>query len=110
MLSKAALPGDTLVKAGSNNPLVSVHAARNADGGMSVVLLNQDPANEYTVKLNYDGWTPSGATPTVHTFASRRHLHQHLEAGHRDLAADPGVLDRDAEAQARRRPTRLAPP
>jgi hypothetical protein len=70
MLSKVALPGDTLVKAGSNNRLVSVHAARNADGGLSVVLLNQDPANAYTVKLAYDGWAPSGATPTVYTFGS----------------------------------------
>jgi hypothetical protein len=70
MLSKAAPAGDTLVKAASNNQLVSVHAARNADGGMSVVMLNQDPANAYTVNLHYDGWAPSGATPTVYTLGS----------------------------------------
>jgi hypothetical protein len=71
MLSKVALPGDTLVRAGSDNQLVSVHAARNAGGGVSVELVNQDPANAYTVTLNYDGWTPNGATPTVYTFGSR---------------------------------------
>ena len=70
MLSKVALPGDTLVRAGSDNQLVSVHAARNAGGGLSVELVNQDPANAYTVNLNYDGWTPSGATPTVYAFGS----------------------------------------
>ncbi|MGW4637135.1 cellulose binding domain-containing protein [Sphaerisporangium sp. NPDC004334] len=70
MLSKVALPGDTLVKAGSDNGLISVHAARNADGGLSVELVNQDPGNAYTAHLDYDGWTPSGATPTVHTLGS----------------------------------------
>ena len=70
MLSKVALPGDTLVKAGSDNQLVSVHAARNADGGLSVELVNQDPTQAYTVKLRYDGWTPNDATPTVYTLGS----------------------------------------
>jgi hypothetical protein len=68
MLSKVAQPGDTLVKAGSDNQLVEVHAARNADGDLSVELVNEDPANSYTVNLNYEGWTPSGATPTVYTY------------------------------------------
>jgi hypothetical protein len=71
MLSKVALPGDTLVQAGSDSRLVSVHAARNAGGGLSVELVNQDPTTAYAVNLNYDGWTPSGATPTVYTFGSR---------------------------------------
>jgi hypothetical protein len=69
MLSKVAQPGDTLVKSGSDNRLVSVHAARNADGGLSVELVNKDPGNSYTVNLNYAGWTPSGDTPTVYTYA-----------------------------------------
>ncbi|WP_220502744.1 cellulose binding domain-containing protein [Microbispora sp. H10885] len=70
MLSRVALPGDTLVRAASDNRLVTVHAARGADGGLSVELINQDPGNAYTVHLGYDGWTPSGATPTVHTLGS----------------------------------------
>ena len=68
MLSKVAQPGDTLVKSGSDNPLLSVHAARNAGGELSVELVNEDPASSYTVNLNYDGWTPSSATPTVYTY------------------------------------------
>jgi hypothetical protein len=68
MLSKVALPGDTLVRAGSDNPLVAVHAARNANGDLSVELVNKDPVNAYTVNLNYEGWQPSDATPTVYTY------------------------------------------
>jgi hypothetical protein len=68
MLSKVALPGDTLVRAGSDNPLVSVHAARNANGDLSVELVNKDPSNAYAVSLHYAGWQPSTATPTVYTY------------------------------------------
>jgi hypothetical protein len=68
MLSKVALPGDTLVRAASDNPLVAVHAARNANGDLSVELINKDPSNAYTVSLNYAGWQPSDATPTVYTY------------------------------------------
>jgi hypothetical protein len=68
MLSKLARPGDTLVKAGSDNQLLAVHAARNANGDLSVELLNKDPNNAYTVNLNYAGWTPSADTPTVYTY------------------------------------------
>ncbi len=70
MLSKVAQPGDTLIKAGSDNPLVSVHAARNAGGGLSVELVNKDPDNAQTVDLDYSGWTPSGDTPTVYTYGA----------------------------------------
>jgi Cellulose binding domain/Fibronectin type III domain len=68
MLSKVALPGDTLVKSSSSNSLVSVHAARNANGDLSVELINKDPSNAYTVNLNYEGWQPSSAAPTVYTY------------------------------------------
>lgn len=68
MLSKVAQPGDTLINSGSDNPLVSVHAARNADGGLSVELVNKDPDNAHTVDLDYAGWTPSSAAPTVYTY------------------------------------------
>jgi hypothetical protein len=68
MLSKVALPGDTLVRAGSDNPLVTAHAARNAGGGLSVELINKDPSNAYSVSLHYTGWQPSTATPTVYTY------------------------------------------
>jgi hypothetical protein len=68
MLSKVALPGDTLVRSSSSNSLVSVHAARNANGDLSVELINKDPSNAYTVNLNSEGWQPSSAAPTVYTY------------------------------------------
>ncbi len=68
MLSKVAMPGDTLVRAASDNPLVAVHAARNADGDLSVELINKDPSTAYTVNLNYAGWQPSSAAPVVYTY------------------------------------------
>jgi hypothetical protein len=68
MLSNVAQPGDTLVRSSSDNSLVSVHAARNANGDLSVELVNKDPGTAYTVNLNYAGWQPSSAAPTVYTY------------------------------------------
>jgi hypothetical protein len=68
MLSDVAMPGDTLVRAGSDNPLIAVHAARNADGDLSVELINKDPSNAYTINFHYDGWQPGSAPPTVYTY------------------------------------------
>lgn len=68
MLSKVAMPGDTMVRASSDNPLVAVHAARNTNGDLSVELVNKDPSTAYTVNLNYAGWQPSSAAPTVYTY------------------------------------------
>jgi len=68
MLSKVAQPGDTLIRSSSDNPLVSVHAARNANGDLSVELVNKDPSTAYTVNLNYAGWQPSSAAPVVYTY------------------------------------------
>ncbi|WP_213011986.1 cellulose binding domain-containing protein [Paractinoplanes toevensis] len=70
MLGEVAVPGDTLVRSGSDNPLLGVHAARNNDGNLSVELINRDPSAAYTVDLDYVGWAPSSETPTVHTYAA----------------------------------------
>jgi hypothetical protein len=68
MLSKLGLPGDTMVNAGTDQQLVSAHAVRNADGDLSVMLINKDPANSYQVSLHYAGFTPSAAAPVVYTY------------------------------------------
>ena len=59
-----------------------MHAARNADGGLSVELVNKDPANAYTVNLNYTGWTPSSATPTVYTYGDEATSITSAQAGY----------------------------
>jgi hypothetical protein len=69
MLSKLGLPGDTMVRAGTNNQLVVAHAVRQANGDLAVMLINEDPANTYSVNLNYNGFTPSSAVPVVYSYA-----------------------------------------
>ena len=67
MLSKLGLPGDTMVNAGTDQQLVAAHAVRNANGDLSVMLINKDPANSYQVSLHYAGFTPvSGDADRLH--------------------------------------------
>ncbi|OLE24814.1 MAG: alpha-L-arabinofuranosidase [Catenulispora sp. 13_1_20CM_3_70_7] len=68
MLSKLGHPGDQLVRAGTDQALVSAHAVRQANGNLAVQLVNKDPKNAYSVNLHYNGYTPSSATPTVYTY------------------------------------------
>ena len=68
MLSKLGLPGDTMVAAGTDQQMVSAHAVRNADGDLSVMLINKDPANSYQVSLHYAGFTPAAGAPTVYAY------------------------------------------
>jgi cellulose binding protein with CBM2 domain/fibronectin type III domain protein len=68
MLSKLGRPGDQMVGAGTDQSLVAAHAVRQANGDLAVMLVNKDPSNSYTVDLNYAGYTPSTATPTVYTY------------------------------------------
>ena len=69
MLSKLGSPGDEMVTSTSSNALVRVHAVRRADGGLDVLIGNEDPSNSYTVSLTFSGFTPSGS-PTVYTLAN----------------------------------------
>jgi Cellulose binding domain/Fibronectin type III domain len=68
MLSKLGRPGDAMLRASSDQPLVAVHAVRQASGDMSVMLVNKDPVNAYPVSLHYVGFSPSSAAPTVDTY------------------------------------------
>jgi cellulase/cellobiase CelA1 len=68
MLSKLGRPGDMIVRAASDQPLVSVHAVQQANGDLAVMLINKDPVNSYPVSLHYAGYTPAAATPTVYTY------------------------------------------
>ncbi|MFJ1967177.1 cellulose-binding protein [Streptomyces sp. NPDC087903] len=68
MITRLGVPGDRLVRAASSTALVSAHAVRRANGDVSVMLINKDPANDATVTLSYSGFTPSSATPTVYSY------------------------------------------
>ncbi|HKT01882.1 MAG TPA: cellulose binding domain-containing protein, partial [Rugosimonospora sp.] len=69
LLSRLGSPGDMMVNSSSGNGLVKVHAVRRANGSLSVLIANEDPANAYTTNLTYNNFTPSGG-PTVYTFAN----------------------------------------
>jgi hypothetical protein len=69
MLSKLGSPGDEMVTSSSNNSLLKVHAVRRADGGLDLLLDNEDPSNADDVAVNLGGFTSSG-TPTVFTLGN----------------------------------------
>jgi hypothetical protein len=69
MLGRVGRPGDTMVRTSSDDSMVAAHAVRNANGDLSVLLINKDPAAAHTVDLSYAGYTPSTAAPTVYSYA-----------------------------------------
>ncbi|WP_461124332.1 cellulose binding domain-containing protein [Saccharothrix stipae] len=69
MLSRFARPGDQLVTAASSDPLVRAHAARRPDGGLAVMLVNQDPDAAKTVGLRFAGYALA-ADATVLSFGN----------------------------------------
>ncbi|AJF69436.1 hypothetical protein SVTN_00995 [Streptomyces vietnamensis] len=73
MISRLGAPGDTLVKAAGSSSLLSAHAVRRTNGDVAVMLINKDPNNAATVNLSYTGFTPSSATPTVHSYLKNGH-------------------------------------
>ena len=59
MLSRFTGPGDQLITASTTDPLVKAHAARRTDGGLAVLLLNENPDTPRTVAVDYTGYTPA---------------------------------------------------
>ncbi|MEV4493603.1 cellulose binding domain-containing protein [Micromonospora coxensis] len=70
MMNLFAKAGDQFIRAGTDQPLVTAHAVRRRDGEVAVLLVNKDPENAYPVSIDYAGFTPSDAAPTVHTLAN----------------------------------------
>jgi hypothetical protein len=46
---------EPVVAAASSHPLLSVHAAKHANGSVTVILINKDPKNVATVKVTVSG-------------------------------------------------------
>jgi len=63
-------PGDQFVRAASDQPLVSAHAARRPNGDLAVLLVNKDPDNSQPVTLSYAGFAPASAAPTVYSYGN----------------------------------------
>ncbi|OIJ90388.1 hypothetical protein BIV25_32135 [Streptomyces sp. MUSC 14] len=81
MITKLGAAGDTMVKATSSDSLLSAHTVRRANGDVDVMLINKDPSNDATVSLDYSGFTPSSAAPTVYSYLKNAHSVTSANAG-----------------------------
>jgi hypothetical protein len=60
MMQYFARPGSAILKAGSDYLLLSVYAARQTNGTLSVLAINKDPAASFNGQLNFTGFSPAG--------------------------------------------------
>ena len=67
MLNYLGTWGDTLVSSSANQSLVAVHAVKQKDGRLAVLLINKDPNNSYAVSLALKGYTARSRT-TVYSY------------------------------------------
>lgn len=58
MLKYLAKPDDTVVGSYSDQKLVNVYAVKHPSGELSVMIVNDDPQNSYTVDLSLVGFIP----------------------------------------------------
>ncbi len=59
--------GDKVLAPATNNSYLPAYAARRADGTLTVLVINKDPANTYNVQINLNGFTPN-TTATVYSY------------------------------------------
>ena len=62
MLSELGKAGDEFVSASSDQPLLGVHAVRQAGGDLALMLINKDPANSYAANVSVVGYTPAASS------------------------------------------------
>ncbi len=67
MLNSMGTVGDTMVSSSSNQSLVAVHAVKQANGNLAVLLINKDPNNSYTMSLGLNGYFANANAP-VYTY------------------------------------------
>jgi hypothetical protein len=60
-------PGDTILNPTSDYPLLSVYAASNSSGTVSLLVINKDPTNTLTSHVTLSGYVPN-AVATVRSF------------------------------------------
>lgn len=69
MLTHLGQAGDVMVSSSSSQSLIAVHAVRQANCKLAVLLVNKDPNNSYTVSLGLTGYTAS-TTATIYTYGT----------------------------------------
>jgi hypothetical protein len=67
MLTHLGKAGDQMVTSSSSQSLVTIHAVKQANGDLAVLLINKDPSTTYVVGLKWSGYIPA-ANPTVSVY------------------------------------------
>lgn len=91
MLARFAREGDEIVAVTSNSPLLSVFAARRADGSLSLLVLNKSPASAITGQFALLGFTPAAAATLYQYGIPQDNQAESDVANNLDPAADPAA-------------------
>jgi hypothetical protein len=67
MLTKLGSGGDQMLQASSNEPLLSVHAVKQQDGRLAILLINKNPSANYNVSFSLPGYQVASAA-TLYTY------------------------------------------
>ena len=59
MVGGLGRPGDRMVPATSDQPLLAVHAVRRANDSLAVMLINKDPGRSLAAQVTIKGYTPA---------------------------------------------------
>lgn len=60
-------PGDTVLNAASDYPLLSAYASRRADGSLSLLVINKDTTASFNAQISVANFMPSSSA-TVHSY------------------------------------------
>jgi hypothetical protein len=83
-----ARPGDAMVGANSDYLLLSVYAARQTNGTLSVLAVNKDPVGNFNGQLNFNGFLPaSNAVSRTYGEFQDNATSSNLSATLQDIAA-----------------------
>ncbi|OIR01810.1 intracellular exo-alpha-L-arabinofuranosidase 2 [mine drainage metagenome] len=85
IVSKFASPGDEVVKAASDNTLLSCYAVRKTDGSVALLVINKDPANTQMADFSIANFSP-GATATTYAYGIPQDTAAQTGSGNTDLA------------------------
>ncbi len=67
LLSHFARGGDRVIKATSNNTLLSAYAVRRTDGTLTLLVINKSPTSDATASVSLSGFSPAGSA-TVYSY------------------------------------------
>lgn len=67
MAALTGSPGDTMMSSTVSGPQIAVHAVKQANGHLALLLINKDPGNSTTAAISLTGYTPA-LTATTYSY------------------------------------------